>query len=229
MKTILGLWFLCFFTVTGFSAENPWETWPPGSRPGAVRFRLTSHVQGDLEKVLNSKTNYHRSSTNVVVTIRSTLLRNRLNSADIISLLENSFQTNFAGSRLLCGGHSFYLAGPGTNLFDVSSVLSWDFETSIFSSHYRTTTRESAVTNSISMKGISKGLAVLKLVYDDSALATADGKHTIFKLNGTALENYYVTDPSFLFSGQGFGIIRGTNTILKGTIKGEGDSPDGTY
>jgi hypothetical protein len=229
MKAILGLWFLCVFSITGFSADNPWETWPPGSRPGQVRFNLTSYFQGDLEKVVNTRTNSHRSSTNVVVSIQSTMIRDRIKTADIISLLENSFQTDFADARLLCGGHSFYLAGPETNLFDVSSVLSWDFVMSIFSSHYRTTTTETAGTNSVSMKGVSKGLAVLKLVYDDSALTTADGTHTVFKLNGTASENYYLTDPSFLFSGQGFGILRGTHTILKGTIKGEGDSPDGTY
>ncbi|HEU5124692.1 MAG TPA: hypothetical protein VFW05_11580 [Verrucomicrobiae bacterium] len=228
MKTFLGLCFLFSF-ATGFSAENPWETWPPGSRPGAVRISLISYVQGDFEKVISVKTNFHASHTDVVTAYQSTLLRGRIRTPDLIALLENSFHTNFPDSKLLCGGHSFYLAGPGTNLFDVSAVLSWEFDTSLFSSRYRTIISETETTNSVSMKGVSKGLAALKLIYNDTALQPADGKHTVFKLSGTASENYYLADPSFLFSGHGFGTVRGTNTILKGTIKGSGDSPDGTY
>lgn len=229
MKTILGLWLVSLFTIAGFSAENPWDNWPAGSRPGAVRFTLTAFTQGDLEVITSVRTNHHASSTNIIETHQSTLRRARVNTASLVSLLENSFNTSFADSKLFCGGHSFYMVGPGTNLFDVSSVLSWDFDFSMFSSHYRTITKESATTNSVSMKGVSKGLAVLRLIYDDSARSTADGTHTVFRLNGTALENYYLADPSFLFSGSGIGTVRGTNTILKGTIKGNGDSPDGTY
>lgn len=229
MKTFLGLWFVFTIISSGVSAENPWESWPPGSRPGPVRFTLTSYVQGDLEKVVSIKTNYHASSTNVFTTYQSTMLRDRIKARDMIALLENSFHTNFPEASLLCGGRSFYLAGPGTNLFDVSSVLSWEFEKSLFTGRYRTIATETEFTNSVSMKGISKGLAALKLIYDDSALDTADGKHTVFKLSGTASESYNLANPSFLFSGHGFGIVQGTNTILNGTIKGSGDSPDGTY
>ncbi|HEY9508292.1 MAG TPA: hypothetical protein VIV82_00375 [Verrucomicrobiae bacterium] len=229
MKTFLGLCVVFSIISSGVCAENPWDSWPPGSRPGAVRFNLTSYAQDDLQKVVSVKTNYHASSWDVITNYQSTLLRDRIQANDMIALLENSFHTNFPEARLLSGGHSFYLAGPGTNLFDVSSVLSWEFESSVFTGRYRTINTETELTNSVSMKGVSKGLAALKLIYDDTALDTTDGKHTVFRLSGTASENYYLANPSFLFSGHGFGTVRGTNTILKGTIKGSGDSPDGTY
>ncbi|MGD0615678.1 MAG: hypothetical protein ABSA69_09590, partial [Verrucomicrobiota bacterium] len=154
-----------------------------------------------------------------------------IDSAFILSLLENSFKTNFpSGAELIMrgvGSYSFLVVdSTGTNLLlDAGSVLSIADNVSVDSGRERLIQRTSRTGTAVSGNNTERVTEYATLTYDDTALTTKDGTPTNFQLSGILVEvfseNIGIVEAtqSVVLRGAGTGTIRGKiNVILKGTV-----------
>jgi hypothetical protein len=128
------------------------------------------------------------------------------------------------------GGTGFFVADAnGTNILNVSSVMSWEPILALTKSHYTDVTIIEGDSSHGWLKGEGREISELRLNYDDTGRSTSDGKHTVFHLNGTASADRSYSHPAFLFRCGGSGSIRETNTILNGLIRGKALLPNGAF
>jgi hypothetical protein len=141
----------------------------------------------------SSKTNIVGGTTNITQSFKSTTTNFTIDAGSLMSLLENSLNTNFpAGCQLLLAGASsyYYLVVSGTSGTNVglfpSQVLSpsaLSVGVPIFSGAYTETSSNDIQV--IAGKDAESYTAALTFTYDDSALTnTTDGTHTKFKWVG---------------------------------------------
>ncbi|PWU20742.1 MAG: hypothetical protein C5B50_03270 [Verrucomicrobia bacterium] len=169
-------------------------------------------------------------ATNSATVLASAVKKGSIGSAELLSLVENSFNTNFpTGARLVLAGigyFSFLVVNSDQSqiLLDAGSVFSITPNMSLNSGHASLLQTNNGVAVGADVEDFTE---VATLSYDDSALATRDGTHTSFQISGL-MELARSTDlatgrfrESVAFRGVGAGIIRGQgNIILKGTISG---------
>ena len=180
-------------------------------------------------------------TTNVLEVLTSSFTTTPFNNASFLALLANSLNTSFpAGTQLVTDGNTVYVADhTGSNaIVDISTVLTVTGTNKVMSgldTTTRTTTKSGA--SSVST-GTSSGNQFLILSYSDAGLTTTDGTSTTFQFVGVSAftrkggssvstnEVIKVTDSgSFKITGSGAGSIRGTNSVIEGTILG---TPKGT-
>jgi len=194
----------------------------------------------------NGKTNFTGSgkskATNVVQVYKSSFTTNTINNAGILALLENSLKTTFpAGAKLATDGTDLYVVDhTGTNaIADITSIVTVTTSDAVISALDTTTTTLTKSGTTGSAVGTGSGSQAVIVMYDDSALTTADGTTTTFKFVGvsaftqkgssTTSTTGFVTGKesgTFTVHGVGYGSIRGQASLIQGTIFG---MPSGTY
>jgi len=181
-------------------------------------------------------------ATNVLQIYQYSFTTTPFKNTSFLHLLENSLNTNFpTGTKLATDGASVYVTdSTGTNsIVDITPVLTVTSTNGVISGLDTTTQTYKKSGTSATDLGTSSGNQVIILNYDDSALTTADGTFTTFTFLGVSAftrsgssktsTNGVVTGSesgSFTIKGNGYGNIRGTGSIIEGTILG---SPSGTY
>jgi hypothetical protein len=180
-------------------------------------------------------------TTNVLEILTSSFTTTPFNDASLLALLANSFDTNFpAGTQLVTDGNTLYVADhTGTNeILDISTVLTVTGTNKVMAgldTEVQTTTKAGTTRTSV---GTSSGNQFIIVSYSDAGLTTKDGTTTTFQFVGVSAfsrkgsssvstnDVIKVTDSgSFKITGSGAGSIRGTNSVIEGTILG---TPKGT-
>jgi hypothetical protein len=212
---------------------------------GTVSFSWTVYQQ-------KTSTNYsltNHTGTTVVSTTSVKAKSFTLSNASIIALLANSFDTTFpAGSKLVfseSGGPigSIYLVDKtGTNVVqDISSVVSATSPGDVGGYLSTTTDNDETTETNYTTRASGTYAEYVTFNYDDSAQATADGTQSVFVFNGISKgsQSYNSTEPvtnstptttatervSFTVTGVGYGTIRGTNSVISGTVLGSCSGP----
>jgi hypothetical protein len=200
---------------------------------GPVTLKLMATAQALDNATVTDKTNSTSSSTVVTTVSKSTVTNFMMQSADLLTLLENSFNTTFpSGSQLVVTRTGAFLRlmivdSTGTNIvLDLSSNL---FVGTVFGEqpvHTGSQTMISKTGNSgtaISANAVDAFTEVVVLGYDDTGLTTKDGTHTKFQVNcllvrksSSNLVTQQIKD-SVKFQGNGTGTIRDQNVILQGS------------
>ncbi|MFO1477395.1 MAG: hypothetical protein U1F98_12160 [Verrucomicrobiota bacterium] len=200
---------------------------------GPAIFKLTAYAQDYLDRTISVRTNRNLATTTTTV-IASRITNAPIDSAFMLALVKNSFNTNLPrGAQLVMGngegGISFFATdASGSNiLLDVTRVLSIAATASI-SSRVETRIERPALAGARHLGGATgSDLEFATLTYDDSGLATQDGTHSRFQLSGMAVDTVVSavrtakSKESFTLHGAGTGTIQGkTNILLKGTVTG---------
>jgi hypothetical protein len=206
----------------------------PPEPNGPANFNVTAFAQDLSYAVTSSKTNHSSTTTNTTTVYKSSETNIVVNSAYVLGLLANSFNTNFPdGAKLVmvgAGDYTFYVTDKSGIVIlprsTVDSVLSIALVASVNTGSETATI--SVTTNSSSLSGNDSEtfLESVVLTYDDTALATSDGTHTKFHLSGVLTEKLsrnLGTDKateSVSLTGGGDGTIRNKEVVLKGTVSG---------
>lgn len=200
------------------------------SGPFTVKLMATAQA---LDNVTTDKTNSSPSSSTVTVVSKSTVTTSMLDSADLLTLLENSLNTTFpSGSQLVVTRN-----GPFLRLY-VADSTGTNIVQDVFTNLFLATIGEEQPVHAGSQTEISKSgnsgtsfsgnvvdttTETLGLNYDDSGLTTRDGTHTKFNViflvtwkSSENLTNQQIKD-SIKLQGVGNGTIRGQNVILQGS------------
>jgi hypothetical protein len=185
-------------------------------------------------------------ATNVLQIYTDSFKTISFNNASLLKLLANSLNTTPfpATTKLVTDGSALYVVDhTGTNVIaSITNVVTVAPPTNLnaeVTSGVDTTIQTSKKTgySETAVEGGS-GNQFLIVSYDDSGLTTTDGTTTTFTFYGisaftrsgsSTLSDETVTvkeKGSFTIHGQGYGTIRGTNSIISGTIVG---SPSGTF
>jgi hypothetical protein len=181
-------------------------------------------------------------ATNILQVLTSSFTTTPFNDASLLALLANSLDTNFpAGTQLVTDGNNVYVADhTGTNaIVDITTILTvtgTNKVTSGLDTQIQTTTKAGRTSTDV---GNSSGNQFIIVSYSDAGQpATKDGTTTTFQFVGVSAfsrkgsssvstnDVIKVTDSgSFKITGSGYGSIRGTNSVIEGTILG---TPKGT-
>ncbi len=180
---------------------------------------------------VGGKTNQSKNSTNITRMYKSTIARTTFGNAELLTLLANSFNTNFpAGSGIGMNLQGIViLDGTGTNvLFTPSSVVSFQIDEEFAPETETIVTREKASGTEVSGNLSQTIMASVSMNYDDALNSTADGTHTKFAFKGLLTlkitENLKtrILRAAYQFNGTGGGPVRDVATILTGNINGQG-------
>jgi hypothetical protein len=194
-------------------------------------FKLTASTQAHVQTVIGAKTNSTAIATNVTRSYKSVINSGALDGAAMLSLLANSFNTNFpTGSQIAFrAGHLYVVDGTGANVvFDPTNAVTLDCRGTLLCGLETRVTREE--NGSAALSGTTSETVTSRVVvnYDDSALATADGTVTKFNFSGlwtmklsTTLQNQF-SKVAITFQGSGDGTIRNQPAILTGLITASG-------
>lgn len=157
---------------------------------GPVTIDLNAVGQALQNDLVSSKTNVVGTKTNYNSIFKSTTTNFTMNADSILELLTNSFRTNLpAGAQLRLGGNAgFYsflvMDRAGSNVLlnaaQVGQVLSLTFQGRVHSGMLTDST-----TNHVELTGndTESFTAALSFKYDDTAMTTGDGLHTILYLD----------------------------------------------
>jgi hypothetical protein len=189
---------------------------------GSLDLKLMATAQVADNVVISDKT---KGAVETTVS-RSTVSNWFLNSADILKLLENSYNTNFpSGSQLavtlINTNLIVYVAdATGSNLVSFASILLID--PSIITHTGSQTVIAKTGAPELSGNTVDTITETAFFYYNDNSLTPADGKHTEFHMNCllTAksflnVANNQIKD-AIKFEGVGDGMIRGQYVILQG-------------
>ena len=198
---------------------------------GPFTVNLTVLQQVESDALVKSTTNHTAISTNISLLYKWTQKKFIFNNASLLKLLANSYNTNFpAGVRLASDGTSLFVTDKtGTNVvLDIGSVVA------VNSIQAVVTATEPQVESTVKGKstekysGIYNQTTYANISYNDSALTTADGTHSVFTITGifkgTQNINYITGHASQNFQisdGAGYGTIRGVSSVVMGTSTGK--------
>jgi hypothetical protein len=180
-------------------------------------------------------------TTNVLQISTSTFTTTPFKNANLLELLANSLNTTFpAGTELVTDGDNVYVTDhTGTNaIVDISDILTVTSTNEVMAgltTRIQSSTKAGTTTTAV---GTGSGDQFIIINYNDSALTTKDGTTTTFQFAGVSASthsgsskvstNELITikeSGSFKLTGFGSGIIRGTSSIIEGSVVG---SPAGT-
>ena len=232
MKTLIRIFVTSLFALSLTAALRASAAALTQSGALAIDWTVTQESNGG--NFVHGVTNKTATTTNIVNTYRATSTNETLNTAAVLKLLANSFNTSFpAGSRLVMGNNNslqnalYVTDKTGTNVvLDVSSVVSLEYGTNAYS--YVQTTQDKVTKQGTAFAGsiTEQTIQFLTIHYDDSANTTTDGTHTVFNFSGVMTqsrsENFKTERSSamFMMSGAGQGAIRGKPSVMQGTVKG---------
>lgn len=204
---------------------------------GPAEFKLNLISQAQSFHQISGKTNTTATATNTTTVLKATINSEPFDEADMLSLLANSFNTNFpAGSQIgMRLGSLVVVDSFGTNVIFTPSnnVVSIQFD-AVFNSGLETimeTENSSAISVSGNLTQVITTSATLS--YDDTLQTTQDGTHTTFAFKGLYVLNLSenlktrIVKTTAEFQGTGGGPVRGVQSILTGTIsiKATGSEP----
>jgi len=183
-------------------------------------------------------------TTNVLEVTTSSISTAPFNDVNFLDLLENSLDQTFpTGAKLVTDGTILYVADhTGTNAIVeptlLSSILTVTHTNNITAGLETAMEAFTKAGSSGTANGTSSGSEFVIVNYDDSTQVTKDGTTSVFQFAGvstftrSASEKRSTNDiatikesGSFKVTGSGTGTIRGTNSIIAGTILG---TPAGT-
>ena len=198
---------------------------------GPVKLRLMATAQVLDNAIVTDKTNTTSSSTVVTTVSKSTVTNFMMQSADLLTLLENSFNTTFpSGSQLVVTRSGPFLRlmiadSTGTNIVqDLTSNLFLGTiagEQPVHAGSQTVISKTGSSGASISGNAVDTFTEVDVLGYDDTGLTTKDGTHTKFDVDcllvrksSSNLVTQQIKD-AIKFQGAGTGTIRDQNMILQ--------------
>ena len=198
---------------------------------GPVTIDWTVYQQGS--STTSSNKTHTSKSTNVVFMYKGTFTSSSFANADLLKLLENSFNTTFPKlTRLATDGYALYVVDKtGSNIvLDISSVVSVQFQNSVYKYNETDSQTMKGSTSTYSdMYSDPEEISYVALQYNDSSKTTADGTHTVFAFDGLSTSQYSGTEAtgtagksqtSFKLPGAGNGTIHGINSVVGGTVSG---------
>lgn len=204
-----------------------------GAQGGPVDVKLTVLTQeGYVSDPASSKTNTTAISTNITVTGKSTITKTKLGGSDLLSLMANSFNTNFpSGSQvgIILGGTLGVFDSTGTNIIFTppftAVYLSNSFSPVVQSASQVVTTTIDTSGTTTTGYGNAVNISVATLVYDDTAFTTADGTHTQFTFTGEYTQNNTrAKGKDFIvisgqFDGAANATLRDQSAVITGTFR----------
>jgi len=215
------------------------------SYKGPVTINWTVSVQETQYGLTHSSTNHSSKSTNIVRIYKATTKQIPANNASFLKLLSNSFNMSFPkGTQLVTDAQQLYVVDKtGSNVvLDITPVVTVQFQNRswIYTSLETDTESITKADTKYSGNYSDSGANYVSLMYDDSAMATADGTHTTFHFDGMcniqdsgsyseivggASTGHEKT--SLVFHGAGVGTVYDNNVVFGGSIigsaSGEGD------
>jgi hypothetical protein len=224
MKKFVINTIITLITITAFKAA----AFDSGVITGPLDVQLTLLTQtGDF----TSKTNSTATSTNITERGKSIVKKTPFKGADLLALMENSFNTNFPlGSQvgLVLQGSIVVVDASGTNIvfFPSNSLVAFGgiFPSVQATTQVTTTVIDSSGTNQ-SGSGSNVGTSVGSLIYDDTAVTTMDGTHSKFTVSGKYVQtNVRGKGKDFVlisgqFEGVGSGTVRDKFAFIEGTFR----------
>ncbi len=201
---------------------------------GPMDVKLTVITQdSSVFDPFSSKTNSTATSTNITTTGKSTLIKTKFGSADLLALMANSFNTNFPpGSQVgfILGGAVCVVDSTGTNVIFAPSppatiAFSGVISPTVQSGSQVVTTTIDASGTTVSGYGNAVSISLATLHYDDTAFTTADGTPTVFTFTGEYNQtNTRAKGKDFIvitgqLQGAGDGTLRGQAAVLTGTFQ----------
>lgn len=226
-------------SLVGLLALNANAVTLSNSGPLTISWRF--YQQGVETNMMS--TNHTSKETNIVTKGTEKINTFTFNTADLLSLLAYSFDTNFASNDKLAidgNGKVWVVDKTGTNVvLDPSSVLSLNFNNTVsagIDSETQTTKQTGAganvmVTNLLSGTGSRSETGFVYLSYDDSSLLT--NYVTTFDIGGlgtSAIDKNFGTDKGTesvtVSAGAGYGTLYGTNSVISGSITGSAKGAD---
>jgi hypothetical protein len=150
---------------------------------------ITATAPDLVYQQISSKTNVVHGFTNDTTVLKSTTTNFTMNAASFLTLLTNSFNTNFpAGTQLLL------LGGPGYYSFQISDSTGTNLAVFpvylVFGANTEGFVHSGVTTELLTNQFLSAGkdtesfTTAASFVYNDYGFSTADGTHTYFHLNG---------------------------------------------
>jgi len=199
---------------------------------GPVTCKWTVLSQGLNFQLTAAKTNATATVTNVTATYKSTVNKTNFNTGDLLTLVENSLNTNFpAGSQIALRVSQFFVVdATGTNiLFDLSDLVGIQF--GLFLDADVRNQKMVTTSSGTAFSGTDASVATINatLNYGDSAFTTADGTHTTFALHGLMTiigSNTFAAGTkvvnNIVFQTAGDGTLRNLPVIINGTMNSKG-------
>jgi hypothetical protein len=198
---------------------------------GPFTLKLMATAQALDNATVTDKTNSTSSGTVITTDSKSTVTNFMMQSADLLTLLENSLNTNFpSGAQLVVTRTGPFLRlmiadSTGTNIVQnlTSNLLLGTIggEQPVHAGSQIVISKTGNSGASISGNAVVTEVDVLG--YDDTGLATKDGTHTKFNVNflfirksSSNLVTQQIKD-AIKFQGFGTGTIRDQNVILQGS------------
>ncbi len=221
-------WFILFLLSVAFSSPAV-STTLLNSGPLTVKIMATAQALDNAAVV--DKTNSTSAGTTVTMVSKSTVSNSFFASADILGLLENSYNTTFpSGAQLVVSRASdFYQVvvadSTGTNIVlspgGVCFIGAVGDAQPVRDGSQTTISKTGKSGISLTSNSTETVTDTVVLGYDDSALTTQDGTHTKFEItcllvrkSSANLATQQIKD-SVKLQGVGGGIIRDQNVILQ--------------
>jgi hypothetical protein len=216
MKTFCSILFVLSTVFPSLAVDLSFQN------SGSLDLKLMATAQVADNVVISDKTKCAVETT----VSRSTVSNWFLNSADILKLLENSYNTNFpTGSQLavtlINTNLIVYVAdATGSNLVSFASILLIDPSIITHTGSQTVIAKTGAPENSGNT--VDTTTQTVFLFYNDNSLTPADETHTEFHMScllvgksSLNLANNQIKD-AIKFEGVGDGTIRGQPVILQG-------------
>jgi hypothetical protein len=189
---------------------------------GPVDFKLMASAQIMDNTVVSDKI----KGTVETVVSKSTVSNWFLDSGDLLKLLENSYNTNFpSGSQLsvtLLNSNLLVYVSDATGTNRVASIPILLIDASVTVHTGSQTIIANTGASETSGNTVDNLTQTVVLYYNDSYLAPADGKHTVFSIfclltakSSLNLANDQIKY-SLKFKGRGDGVVRGQTVVLQG-------------
>lgn len=201
---------------------------------GPLSVKWLVSTQGLVFTSAEQKTNVVSGSTNITTVTKSTVTNSMFQTADLLALLENSFNTTFpAGTQLVLSRVGDFVSldlvdATGTNIVQSLSTNlifgTYSGEQLVHSDLQTVITKSSASGSSTSSYTETETVTeTMALTYDDSGLVTKDGTHSQFQVTCLLVRktsedfvNQKIKD-QIKMQFMGFGTIRGQNVIIQGS------------
>jgi hypothetical protein len=200
---------------------------------GSLSVKWMVSTQGLVNATELAKTNTTATSTNTIQVTKSTVTNSMFQTADLMGLLENSFNKTFpAGSQLVLNRvgnyYSIFLTdASGTNVVQPLStnlIIGAKAGEQPVSSDIQTLVTKSTTSGTSSSANESETTEeTVLLFYDDTALTTGDGTHSQFQIDflvvRKSLEDFVAGTAKDVvkLQGIGSGTIHGQNVIIQGS------------
>lgn len=199
---------------------------------GPVTCKWTVLSQGLDFALTAAKTNATATVTNINETFKSTVNKTNFNTGDLLTLVENSLNTNFpAGSQVALRVVQFLIVdATGTNiLFDLGNLVRVPDFAPVRADvqNQKIATTSSGTTVSGTDANVTTAFATMN--YDDSAFTTTDGTHTKFTLSGlmtitgsNTFGNGTKVVNNIVFQTTGAGTLHNLLVVITGTMNSKG-------